>query len=165
MIFSSMIKSEQLANRLREVILNGTWIANTNFKNQIENLDWEIATRKVEPLNTISILAQHIHYYIVGIKNVFDTGKLEIRDKYSFDFPPIESQTQWEAFLNKFWSDTEQLAELIEKMPEEQLNDDFVDQKYGNYLRNIDGMIEHSYYHLGQITLIRKIINEQERDC
>ncbi len=28
----------------------------------------------------------------------------------------------------------------------------------GDYLRNIDGMIEHSYYHLGQIVLIEKLI-------
>ena len=42
-----MTKSEQLANRLREVILNGTWIANTNFKDQLENLDWKIATKKL----------------------------------------------------------------------------------------------------------------------
>lgn len=28
-----------LANRFREVILNGTWIANTNFKNELETLD------------------------------------------------------------------------------------------------------------------------------
>lgn len=155
-----MNKSEQLANRLREVILNGTWIANTNFKKQLESLDWKIATKKFQSLNTISVLAQHIHYYIDGIKNVFINGKLEISDKYSFDFPPIESQTQWEEFQNKFWSDTEKLAELIEKMPNEQLNEKFVDEKYGSYLRNIDGMIEHSYYHLGQIVLIKKIINE-----
>ena len=154
-----MNNSEQLANRLREVILNGTWIANTNFKNQLESLDWKIATKKYQSLNTISILAQHIHYYIDGIKNVFTNGKLEIRDKYSFEFPPIESQTEWEVFQNKFWNDTEKLAELIEKMPEERLDENFVDEKYGNYTRNIDGMIEHSYYHLGQISLIKKIIN------
>lgn len=156
-----MTKSEQLANRLQEVILNGTWIANTNFKDQIDNLDWKISTKKVGSLHSISILAQHIHYYIMGIKNVFDHGKLEIKDKYSFDFPPIESQTEWDAFKNKFWDDTEKLAELIEKMPEGQLNENFVDEKYGNYLRNIDGMIEHSYYHLGQIVLIKKIMNEK----
>ena len=44
-------------------------------------------------------------------------------------------------------------------MPEERLDENFVDEKYGNYTRNIDGMIEHSYYHLGQISLIKKIIN------
>ena len=157
---STMTKTHELASRLREVILNGTWIANTNFKDQLEHLDWKIATTKMQSLNTISVLAQHIHYYIVGIKNVFINGKLDISDKYSFDFPPIESQTQWESFLTKFWNDTEQLAQLIEQMPEAQLNDKFVDEKYGSYQRNIDGMIEHSYYHLGQIVLLKKVINE-----
>ena len=153
-----METSVQLANRLREAILNGTWIANTNFKNQLANLDWAIAVTKVGSLNTISVLAQHIHYYINGIINVFINGKLEIKDKFSFDFPLIESQNDWEIFLNKFWDDTEKLAVLIENMPDEKLNENFVDEKYGTYQRNIDAMIEHSYYHLGQIVLIKKLI-------
>jgi hypothetical protein len=36
----------------------------------------------------------------------------------------------------------------------------FVDEKYGTLLRNIEGVIEHSYYHLGQIALIRKMITQ-----
>ncbi|TGV01626.1 DUF1572 domain-containing protein [Flavivirga rizhaonensis] len=151
-------KAEQLANRFREVILNGTWIANTNYKDQLENLDWDIAISKFESLNTISILAQHIHYYVNGIKNVFNGGNLEIRDKYSFNFPTIKSENEWKAFLSKFWNDAENLAELIEQLPNEKLSQNFVDDKYGTYQRNIDGMIEHSYYHLGQILLIKKII-------
>ena len=152
-----MKKTQQLANRFREIILNGTWIANTNFKDQLENLDWEIAIAKFESLNTISLLAQHIHYYVAGIKNVFDGGSLEIRDKYSFDFPLIKSEIEWKTFLTKFWTDSEKLARLIEQIPDEKLNQNFVDHKYGTYQRNIDGMIEHSYYHLGQIALIKKI--------
>jgi len=148
----------KLANRFREVILNGTWIANTNFKNQLENLDWKVATTKIQNINTISALAQHIHYYISGIKNVLLGGNLEIRDQYSFDFPPVESQEQWENFLIRFWRDSEEFADLIEKMPDEKLYANFVDEKYGTYIRNIDGMIEHSYYHLGQIVLIRKML-------
>jgi len=155
-----MKKTEELAHRLREVILNGTWIANTNFKDQLENLDWKITISKFESLNTISILAQHIHYYIEGIKNAFVTGELNIRDQYSFNFPPIESEHDWKMFLIKFWKDTEELANLIEYMPEGQLNEAFMDKKYGTYERNIDGMIEHSYYHLGQIVLLKKILAE-----
>ena len=153
-----MSKSEQLANRLRQVILNGTWIANTNYKDQLENLDWKIATKKIESFNSIAILSQHIHYYITGIRNAFIHGKLDIRDKYSFDFPTIDSQTEWELFQNKFWNDTEKLSELIERMPENQLQEIFIDEKYGTILRNIDGMIEHSYYHLGQIVLLKKMM-------
>lgn len=153
-----MNHSIKLANRFREVILNGTWIANTNFKNELENLDWKIATARLSNMNTISTLAQHIHYYISGIKNVFLGGNLEINDRYSFDFPEIGSQEEWKNFLTKFWNDSEEFASLIEKMTEEKLNHGFVDEKYGTYLRNIDGMIEHSYYHLGQIVLIKKAL-------
>lgn len=152
----------QLANRFREVILNGTWIANTNFKNELEHLDWKTATARFQNLNTISVLAQHIHYYIHGIKQFFLSGKLEIRDRYSFDFPEITSQKEWDNFLTEFWKDSTEFASLIEQMPEEKLNEDFVDKKYGTYLRNIDGMIEHSYYHLGQIVWIKKVITQQK---
>lgn len=152
------MNSTQLANRLGEVILSGTWIANTNIKDQIENLDYTIANKQVESLNTIAILAQHIHYYVSGIKNVFVNGNLEIRDRFSFDFPPITSQKQWESFQNLFWKDTEELIEHISHLSESELQNPFVDEKYGNYQRNIDGLIEHTYYHLGQIVLIKKMI-------
>lgn len=148
----------KLANRFREVILSGTWIANTNFKDQLQNLDWKIATAKFRDLNTIAVLAQHVHYYINGIKEVLLGGELEISDKFSFDFPPIESQQQWETFLTRFLKDSEIFANLLEKLSEEKLNTHFVAEKYGTYLRNIDGMIEHSYYHLGQIVLLKKCL-------
>jgi hypothetical protein len=153
-----MKKTEELANRFREIILYGTWVANTNYKDQLENLNWKIATSNIDSINTISILAQHVHYYTNGIKNVFNGGNLEIRDKYSFAFPEIKSQNEWKIFLTKFWKDAESLAKFIEKLPDEKLNQNFVDAKYGTYQRNIDGLIEHSYYHLGQIVLIKKII-------
>ena len=155
-----MNRQTYLANRFREVILNGTWIANTNFKKELENLDWKTATTQFQNINTISVLAQHIHYYINGVKNVFLGGNLEIRDQYSFDFPEINSQEEWQNFLIKFWKDSEEFANLVEKLPEEKLAEAFVNEKYGSYLRNIDGMIEHCYYHLAQIVLIKKILDK-----
>lgn len=148
-----------LANRLREVILCGKWIANTNFKEQLYDLPWQKATQQVHNLNTIALLAQHIHYYIRGIKQVMEGGTLDFRDQFSFDFPPIINEQQWKTFLNVFWSDAEGLASLVENLSDTQLQDDFVHKKYGTYFRNIDAMIEHSYYHLGQVVLIKKIVS------
>lgn len=151
-----MKSTTEIANRFREVILNGTWIANTNFKDQLENLDWKIAVSPIQDLNTIAALAQHVHYYINGINQVFKGGTLDIKDQFSFDFPPIRSQEQWNNFLTKFWNDAETFASFVEQMPDENLDAVFVDAKYGTYKRNIEAMIEHSYYHLGQIVLIKK---------
>jgi uncharacterized damage-inducible protein DinB len=153
-----MNSTQAIAKRFREVILNGTWVANTNFKQELTNLPWNIATANYGSINTIAVLAQHIHYYINGVKKVFEGGSLDIRDKYSFDFRPITSQAEWDNFLSRFWSDAEAFASLIEQMPEEKLAEIFVHEKYGTFQRNIDGIIEHSYYHLGQIVLLKKIV-------
>ncbi len=67
-----------IAKRLREIILNGTWVANTNYKQQLTGLNWKIAIAPINSLNTIALLAQHIHYYISGVKNVFKGGSLDI---------------------------------------------------------------------------------------
>ncbi len=154
-------KSKLIANRFREVILNGVWIANTNYKDQLLNLTWEQATLKIESLNTIAALTFHINYYIAGVLNVFEGGLLEIRDKYSFDLPPINSQKDWEVFLTAFLKNAEKFATLVEQMSDKKLAEMFVNNKYGSYQRNIEGIIEHSYYHLGQITLIKKLILEK----
>jgi len=51
---------------------------------------------------------------------------------------------------------------LIEQLPESQLWVTFSQEKYGNYYRNLHGIIEHIHYHLGQIVLIKKIILQKE---
>ena len=156
-----MKNNQQLANRFREVLLDGTFIANTNYKHQLENLPLEIANKKIGKLNTIAILAKHVHYYIKGVSAVFKGGALEIRDAYSFDFPPMTSEKEWKCFLATFFKDAEEFATLVEQLPANQLNEVFTNEKYGTCQRNIDGMIEHCYYHLGQIVLIKKLIQSQ----
>ena len=153
-----MSTTSELAKRFREVMLDGLWIANTNYKDQISDITWEQATTKVGSFNTIAMLTFHIDYYIAGLINVFEGGELEIKDKYSFNLPPIESQQDWDNLKNKLWNDSEKFASLLEEMPDSKINEIFVDEKYGTYLRNIDGTIEHAYYHLGQITLIKKLL-------
>jgi hypothetical protein len=156
-----MTRSLTIANRLREVLLSGKWIANTNFKEQILSVSWEQAIQKVDKLNTIALLTFHINYYLQGILYVFNGGQLEIKDKYSFDLPEIKSEADWNALVNDFINNAEMFVNKVEQMPDDMFDQTFVDEKYGNYWRNIEGVIEHSYYHLGQISLLRKIIVQQ----
>lgn len=62
--------------------------------------------------------------------------------------------------VNDFLSNSEKFINHVEKMDENTLDQPFVDEKYGSYLRNIEGVIEHSYYHLGQVSLIKKMISK-----
>lgn len=148
----------QLAYRFREIFLKGDWVAGTNYKAQLTGLGWEQATQKTGSLNTIAALTFHVNYYIAGVLKVLQGGPLDISDKFSYDLPPITSQEKWEALLDKVWSDAEAFANAVELLTEDKLGEDFTDKKYGTYHRNIDAMIEHCYYHLGQIVLLKKMI-------
>jgi hypothetical protein len=153
-----MTRNISLASRIREVLLNGHWIANTNYKEQLQQVTWQQATQKVDDLNTIAALTFHINYYLKGLLSAFENGKLEISDKYSFDLPPIRSEADWNILLTDFLNNAEKFALKVEQMEDAIFDQPFIDEKYGTFIRNIEGVIEHSYYHLGQISLIRKMI-------
>jgi hypothetical protein len=153
--------AESLANRLREVLIEGKWVTGTNFKEQIFDLDWKEAIQKVDSLNSIADLTFHVSYYIAGVAKVLEGGPLDIKDKYSFDYPPVRSNEDWKNLVNKFCSDSEKFIYLVAKMTDKELFKNFVDEKYGDYHRNIDVIIEHTYYHLGQVLLIKKLIKNR----
>ena len=157
-----MENSMQLANRIREVILNGSWIANTNFADQLSKVTWGQSVIKIGSLNSIAALTFHINYYITGLIDVLNGKPLTISDKFSFDLPPVTGPAEWDNLRNTLFKNAEIFANLIDQIPDSRLNDAFVNEKYGTYRRNFEGVIEHSYYHLGQITLIKKLILEKE---
>jgi len=153
-----MENSKDLATRFREVVLDGKWIANTNYKEQLADLSKAEATYQVADLNTIAALTFHINYYIAGINKVFEGGDLEIRDKYSFDLPEIISEEEWQLLKDSLLSNAESFYVHVQSLTEAQLESSFVKADYGNYRRNIEGVIEHSYYHLGQIVILKRLV-------
>lgn len=149
--------STQIAKHLREFHFGGNWTY-SYLKDHLADVTWQQATTQVYSFNTIATLVYHMNYYISAVLKVFEGEPLNAKDKYSFDHPPINSQEDWENMLEKTWTDAENFANLIEKLPEDQLWEILSEKKYGNYYRNIHGIIEHNHYHLGQIVLIKKII-------
>lgn len=149
--------SEQIAKHFREVHFGGNWTS-SNLKDTLADVSWQQAVVKVQSLNTIAALVYHINYYVSAVSKVLQGEPLTASDKYSFDLPPIQSDEDWKHLLDKFWKDAENFSGLIEQLPDSKLDEIFVDEKYGTYYRNLQGIIEHTHYHLGQIVLIKKLL-------
>ncbi len=149
--------STQLAKHLREVFFGGNWTY-SNLKQNLTDVTWQQATNPVQSCNTIVALTYHISYFVSAVLDVFNGKPLAAHDKFSFDHPPVTSHNEWQALLDKTFSEAEQLAALVEQLPDNKWWEDFTDKKYGNYYRNIHGIIEHTHYHLGQIVVIKKMI-------
>jgi len=152
--------STQIGKHFRDVNNGGNYTG-VNLKNILTGINWQQATTKVHSFNTILALVYHINYYVTAVSKVLQGEPLNASDKFSYDHPQIQSEEEWKKFLNQFWTDAESFAELIEQLPENKFLEPFLDGKYGNYYRNIVGVIEHTHYHLGQIVLIKKLLTQK----
>lgn len=153
--------TKQIAKNVREVHFGGNWTW-SYLKEHLTDVTWQEATTKVYSFNTIAALVYHTNYFVSAVLNVLQGEPLDAHDKYSFDHPPINSQEDWEKLLDKTWADAESVASLIEELPESKLWEVFTDEKYGTYYRNLHGIIEHTHYHLGQIVLIKKLLQQNQ---
>lgn len=149
--------SKVIAKHLREVHFGTNWTW-SNLRDTLADLSWQQATTPIHDLNTIAALVFHINYFVGAGLMVLRGGPLDAHDKFSFDVPPIQSQEDWEKFLEKIWADAEELAQLIEQLPDSRLEEIFSQEKYGTFHRNLLGIIEHAHYHLGQIVVIKKLL-------
>lgn len=151
----------QLAKHLREVHSGGNWTW-SDFKGQLADMTWQQATAKTGSLNTIATLVYHMNYYLNSVAGALAGKGRSAVHELSFVHPPIASQQDWQQLVDKTFADAESFAGLIEQMPEEKLWET-LSEKHGLFYTNIQGVIEHSYYHLGQIAIIKKMLVEKER--
>ncbi|WP_152267107.1 DUF1572 domain-containing protein [Agriterribacter humi] len=158
-----MTLTAQIAKHFRQIHFGGNWTS-VNLKETLTDTDWQQATMKVLSFNTIAALVYHMNYYVSEVMKVQKGEPLQAHDKFSFDCPPIESQEDWNKLLDKTWADAENFADLVEQLPEDKLWETFTAEKYGNYYKNLHGIIEHAHYHLGQIVLIKKLQLEMRTD-
>jgi hypothetical protein len=152
--------TKEIAQHFREVHFGENW-TDSCLKDQLQDVNWKEATTQVHSLNSIAMLVYHMNYYVAAVLKVLQNEPLGAKDKDSFNLPSITSQEEWDCLLTKIWDDAEKCSALIEKFPEEKLFEDMVDKKYGSFYRNFQGIMEHLYYHLGQIALIKKIIRDK----
>jgi uncharacterized damage-inducible protein DinB len=149
--------SSQIAKHFREVHFGGNWTT-TNIKDTLESISWEQANEKVDSLNSIVTLTYHMSYYVSAVLKVLQGGPLVAKDEFSFDHSSIQSESDWEQLTARYLSEAAALSDMIEQLPEETIWSDFTDEKYGSYYRNLHGIVEHTHYHLGQISLVKKML-------
>ncbi|KAA3439841.1 DUF1572 domain-containing protein [Rufibacter hautae] len=150
---------QQLARHLREVHFGENW-TDVTMRENVSDLTWQQATAKISTLNTIAALVYHTNYYVKAVLRVLRDESLNAKDTDSFNHPAIDSPEAWGKLLQESWTDAEDLALLVEQLPECKLWETFVEEKYGSYYRNIQGVVEHAHYHLGQIVFLKKLLSQ-----
>jgi hypothetical protein len=154
--------AQQLARHLREVHFGENWTW-SNLKDHLKDLSWEEATLAIYSCNSIATLVFHMNYYLNAVSDRVRGNPLTAKHELSLVHPPIQNQQDWEKMVTQTWTDAENFARFIEQMPEGKLWEN-ISEKYGSFYRNIQGVIEHNHYHLGQIVVLKKIIRAMQKE-
>ncbi len=156
-----MTVTKLIAKHIREAYFGGNWTW-SNMRDNVADVSWEEAITPVENLNTIAVLFYHSTYFVNALLKVLEGRPLDSKDEYSFTHPPIQSEKDWENMQTLAWEEVEKVAGLVEQLPDSILFEFFSEEKYGNYYRNLHGMIEHTHYHMGQIAYVKKLLRTKK---
>lgn len=149
-----------LSSHLKQY-LNGGNLTGVYLKELLDDLSYKEATHQIEDLNTIALLTFHINYYAEALIKVIQGGPLEAKDSLSFNMKSLQNEEEWLSLKQKLYKNIELFSNLVDKLTQEDLKQVFVKDDYGTYERNIQGLLEHSHYHLGQIAILKKLVNSK----
>lgn len=154
--------SEAIARHLLEVHYGENWTESwiTRVLEDVNRM--EAVHPTAGSANTIASLLHHVTFYnrviqqrLEGIDPVIDAAN-------GFDLPVLGSDEDWERLKADNLQSATALAEQIRKIPDEILQEPILKEVAGSssYYRQLQGVVEHAHYHLGQIVILKNLIRK-----
>lgn len=153
-------KVELLVGKIQKVYVGNPWYGNS-IKSILKDIDPKTAFTKVaRNVHTIAELVAHIiAWREFVISKIEGDNDFKITQKLSFDWKRIDKDEKiaWRSLLNALEKNQSEFLTTLKK-----LDDDFlklpVSRRRYNIEFLIEGSIQHDIYHLGQISLLKKMI-------
>lgn len=150
--------THELARHIREVHFGNNW-TDVDMTAVLKDVTWQQAVATPIPeANSIAVLVFHANFYLNYVHKSIKEGVYKFDHNDSFKAPPIQSEADWQALLQKTWDDAEAFAQTVEKLPNSASIYDVIPPFSNSFYKNIQGVVEHTHYHLGQIVLLKKLI-------
>jgi len=149
--------NDLLAAHLKEVYEGDNW-TDVNIADTIKDVTWQQAQQQTPgSINTIASLLHHLYYWNGIIMQRLKGSNPSIPETNGFNIGIFKNEADWDALKQKTHESFLQLAELIKSFPEEKLSETYASGK-SSYYKNFAGITEHAHYHLGQIVIVKKLL-------
>lgn len=158
-------KVELLMKKIEKVYSGSPWYGNS-IKSILNDIDSKTAlTKAAGNIHTIAELVAHIiawHEFVIS--KIKGDNDFRMPQKLSFDWRRVDKneKTAWNSLLDALEINQSEILSTLKK-----LDDDFlklpVRRRRYNIEFLIEGSIQHDIYHLGQISLLKKMIKGNKR--
>lgn len=152
-----MTLSQQIAQHLFDVHEGDNW-TDVNLKNTLADVTWQQAEKiTAASKNSIAALLHHIGFYTNVIQQRLEGIDARIDEKNGFDHLAITSEEDWKDLIEECFRASTDLVTYLQNYPDDKLFVPVLEGKSTAY-KSLHGLIEHTHYHLGQIVLIKHLV-------
>ena len=154
-----MQQSERLADSYRAATVKGAWYG-PSLAELLAQISPELATTPPIPgSHSISELLQHLLLWNERIRNTSDSHSLPPRQpEKDWAEPPIP----WNELVARWNQSRDLLEERLRNFPLEDLQKQVPGRSYP-YETMLDGIVQHTIWHAGQIAMISSMLRSQSR--
>lgn len=147
---------DTIAQHFYEVNYSNNW-TDASVKDILHGITYEQAIKKTGSANTIALLLFHMDFYnMVVYDRIVGTTK-HFEHEESLKEPNISSEADWQQLQQQYFNNVNKIHKAILEFDESCL----FEQKTNNTpYKNLHGLVEHIHYHLGQISLLKKLTTE-----
>ncbi len=125
-----------------------------NMKQQLQNIDWSLASQQEDYAHSIGGLLYQLSYLIRHKLNILQGQQDEFIDAMSFLHPEITSSKDWNKAKEDYFEVAQQWTQAIEKLSDDDLHLN-LGFEHGTVFDNICEVAELLAYQLGQIVLLK----------
>ena len=150
-----MTLAQHLGKHFRQAYFGGSF-TERNLRDELSAIPLAAARRTTAGGNSVIAIVYHLHFYVRGVAGVLGGGPVDTRDRASWETPAIDTEGDWRAFVTEVLTEGEAFAKTLEALPDEELWKPFYRPTNAATLTNALGILEHVYYHLGQVVLLAR---------
>ena len=155
-----MALKESVLKQLGDFNNGNSWVTDKLGKNVFSNSP-SVAFQKVD--NYSHCVAEQMAHIIAwrnfAVQKLTGNNDFNIEDNSPADWP---EPSEWNALSEQYETCHRSLLEAIKNFPVEQLNAKVTGRNY-SFIYLIDGIVQHDYYHFGQINSLLAAIKRMER--
>jgi uncharacterized damage-inducible protein DinB len=139
---------EHIIHQLNEFYGGDQWVTE-NFEKKVAVLEAEAALKRIPGFNhNIAEIVEHMAAWrYFGFRKLQGDIEFDIVDNTAADWPEAET---WDLTLNNFYQSQCSLIKALNEFPAERLGDNVPRRSY-DFAYLINGILQHDYYHYGQI--------------
>ena len=164
---AAKILINEFIEQWRKVQEGRLWMGN-HFQQKLEMISEDMAfTRPLPSLHSPAEIVAHLLAWRLDAIEKIKSGRGHLMEEHEANWPTNEElrKKTWKQLVNQYHASQNEIMFLLRDKNDDFLEETYEDQDFAgrfSYSFMLNGLLQHDVYHLGQLGIIIKLLEEQD---